>query len=472
MAKQWSLEELSHFIDLYTHNAGMEAFMKLKLDELDDQIALNVDQMKLFLETKNIAYGIDHQLLEQICNHPKEYSGKTLIIAKGKKPIDGKDGYIEWSLAKNSENKPKELEDGRVDYYSMGQIANFKKGQLIAKRIRAIEGEPGKDVTGKILPARKGKEAYLKPGKNVVLDEDKDNIYAAIDGQVVITDQDKINVFPIYEVNGDIDFSIGNIDFLGTVVVRGNVPDGFKIHAGGDIKIYGNVEGAELIAKGDILIQQGILGHRKSFVQSDGNIKTSYILDGKVQAGENIEVSQSIMHSEVSAGKKVICKGVKGLIVGGRIQAGESVAAISIGNQMATQTQIEVGVNPLLRKELQSIQKEKEELLETLDKVNKALQLLERMEKEGMRLPPEKIMMRVQLLKQQLEINNKLMEFAAREQELGEVYKSLGNATIEVSKTIYPGVKLMIGKAVKYIKLESQHLKFILDEGEITFRPL
>lgn len=472
MANQWSLEELAFFIEIYTYNLGMEASMKLKFDELNDRMTLNMDQMKLFLETKRIVSGIDDQLLERICNHPKEYNGKTLIIAKGKEPVDGKDGYIEWSLAKNNENKPKVLEDGRVDFYSIGQIANIKKGQLIAKRIRAIEGEPGKDVSGKILPARKGKEAYLKPGKNVVLDEEKNMVYAAIDGQVVITDQDKINVFPIYEVNGDVDFSIGNIDFFGTVVVRGNVPDGFKIHAAGDIKIYGNVEGAELVAKGDILIQQGILGHRKSFVQSDSNIKTSYILDGKVQAGENIEVTQSIMHSEVSAGKKVICKGVKGLIVGGRIQAGESVVATSIGNQMATQTQIEVGVNPLLRKELQSIQKGKEELLETLDKVNKALLLLDRMEREGMKLPAEKVMMRVQLLKQQLEINNKLKEFVDREQELGEVYKSLGNATIEVSKAIYPGVKLMIGKAVKYIKLESQHLRFTLDEGEITFRPL
>ena len=50
-------------------------------------------------------------------------------------------------------------------------------------------------------------------------------MYAAIDGLVTKTDKDKLNVFPVYEVNGDVDYNIGNIDFVGTVVIRGQYTD-------------------------------------------------------------------------------------------------------------------------------------------------------------------------------------------------------------------------------------------------------
>lgn len=180
---------------------------------------------------------------------------------------------------------------------------NVSKGQLLAKKIPSTEGIPGKTVSNKEIPAKNGKDIQFKIGKNVVLNEAKDKVYAAIDGQFVVTEQGKLNVFPIYEVNGDVDFGVGNIDFVGTVVIRGNVPDGFKIHAAGDIKVYGNVEGAELIAGGDIFIQQGVVGHNKSYVKANRNFQAAYILDGDVYASENIIVSQSIMHSNVNAGK-------------------------------------------------------------------------------------------------------------------------------------------------------------------------
>ena len=46
-------------------------------------------------------------------------------------------------------------------------------------------------------------------------------MYAALDGLLTKTEKGKINVFPVYEINGDVDYSIGNIDFVGTVVIRG-----------------------------------------------------------------------------------------------------------------------------------------------------------------------------------------------------------------------------------------------------------
>lgn len=61
------------------------------------------------------------------------------------------------------------------------------------------------------------------------------------------------------------------------------------------------------------------------------------------------------MHSNIRAGRDVLCSGAKGLIVGGSVQAGEKVIARIIGNPMSTTTSIEVGALPELRNELPGI---------------------------------------------------------------------------------------------------------------------
>src|SRR5690606_12910229 len=135
------------------------------------------------------------------------------------------------------------------------------------------------------------KEAYFKPGKNVVLDEERTRLYAVTDGMVTFTDNEKVNVFPVYEVNGDVDYRSGNIDFVGNVVVRGNVISGFRVKAEGDVRITGSVEGAEIIAAGSIDIAEGIVAHNKGFVKAGKTIKCSFIQDANVEAAEDLIVN-------------------------------------------------------------------------------------------------------------------------------------------------------------------------------------
>lgn len=445
----------------------------LSLQTLPEDIsAIPYDLMLEFLEKKKITIGLDEKQIQSFCQSPEYYLASKMDIAFGKSPVHGQDGSIDWIILNKNEASPLvEKEDGSVDFYSLNRISNIKKGEIIAQKIPSTKGESGITVTGEVIPAIHGKEATLKPGKNTLMNEEKTKIYAAIDGQMVITDKNKINVFPVYEVQGDLDFSIGNIDFVGTVVVRGNVPDGFKIHAKGDIHVYGNVEGAELIADGDIFIQQGVIGHNKSFIKSKKNMKTSFILDGNVHVHDTIEVSQSIMHSYVAAGNKIVCKGRKGIIVGGKLQAGKKVDAIIIGNDLATATIVEVGINPELRVEMDSLHQERRELIDSQDKVTKALKILDKMMKTT-GLPPEKKGMQLNLLNQQIIIENRLKELKVREQEIEMDMKDLSNASIEVFGKLYPGLKLVIGQHVKFIKSVYQHMKFTIEDEEITAKPL
>src|SRR5690606_11485656 len=111
----------------------------------------------------------------------------------------------------------------------------------------------------------------------------------------------KINVFPVYEVNGDVDYKVGNIDFNGTVVVRGSVLPGFRIRSNGDIRIIGTVEGAFLEAGGSIEVTEGVVGQNKGKLYAGRNVKCSFVQDAMITAGEDVLVAQSIMHSHIKA---------------------------------------------------------------------------------------------------------------------------------------------------------------------------
>src|SRR5690606_1234944 len=111
------------------------------------------------------------------------------------------------------------------------------------------------------------------------------------------------------------------------------------------------VEGADIESEGNIEITGGILAGNKGKIKAKHSLRWSFIQDATVEVGEDVIVSQSIMHSVVRAGRSIICDQSKGLIVGGLIQAGVSVVAKTIGSGMSTVTSVEVGVSPQLREE-------------------------------------------------------------------------------------------------------------------------
>lgn len=283
-----------------------------------------------------------------------------------------------------------------------------------------------------------------------------------------ITENGKINVFPIYEVNGDLDFETGNIDFIGNVVIRGSVPSGFKITAGGDIRITGGVEGAEIEAVGSIHIQSGITAQHKGFVKAGQDIFTSFIVNGMVHAEGNLTVSQSIMHSQITAGGNIECGGAKGLIVGGMLQAGNTLKCRTIGNSMTTSTTIEVGSNPKLSNRLKEIQHETNELATTLSKTDQALQVLDQLNRQLGKLSPDKKELQIKLENTKLQIERKKKDLKSEKTEIEEELKEEIKSCIEVTGIIYPGTKLIFGKYVKFIKDNQQRMRFSLKQREIV----
>ncbi len=155
-------------------------------------------------------------------------------------------------------------------------------------------------------------------------------------------------VFVSDKVAADVDASTGDIEYEGNVeVITGTVRTGFTIRAKGDIEINGVVEGATLIAGGDVVIKRGVQGMGKGRAIR-GDICAQFFESANVFADGDV-LAGSILHSHIQSGGKVVIHGRKGFIVGGELICETYVEANSIGNRMETQTIVKVGVKRMNR---------------------------------------------------------------------------------------------------------------------------
>lgn len=443
----------------------------LTFSKMTDEFVCTPAELEHFVRSKGIVYGLRKDVLEQIAKNPLAYCREQTLIAQGQSPEPGRDGSVRYAVDVGAiEKRPTEDLDGKVDLKQVKQLKNVMKGQLIAELIEPTAGPEGKTVTGEAIPPKVGKRERFKIGKNVVPNNNGLGLYAAIDGLITLTEKGKINVFPVYEVNGDVNYGIGNIDFVGTVVIRGNVLNGFRVRASGDIRVIGGVEGAELESDGSIEVTGGILASNKGHVKANGSIKSAFIQDAHVYAGEDVIVSQSIMHSVVKAGRSVICSGAKGIIVGGTIQAGELVFARTVGNAMSTATSIEVGVNPQLREELLELRASIKSNHDSLDKTEKALVILDQLAAAG-QLSPDRLAMRIKLNTTKRQSAAQIDEAKERMLEIEKTLEDTNRSKVDVSGIVFAGVKIVIGRYTKFVKDSAQRVSFRLVDGDIALVP-
>jgi len=457
--------DLEQYLKVSISEDKMQAFVHFI--KYDDLFFCSSEELEAFLAKHDVRYGIRTKLLSDIAAYPQTYRSGMSLIAEGKPPVHGEDGVIRVLTGVTSQpSRPLEQEDGSVDLKEIGVLNNVIKGQRIAERIAAIPAIPGMNISGEVTVGKDGKEARFMIGKNVVTDAEQSSLYAAIDGLIVKTDKERINVFPVYEVNGDVDYRTGNIDFVGTVIVRGNVLTGFKIKAVGDIRVYGGVEGAQLEANGSVEVIGGIIAGNKGHVHANVDVKCVFMQEAKVSAGGNVIVSQSIMHSQVRAGKQVICNGTKGLIVGGMIQAGECVQARTIGNTMSTVTILEVGVQPEYRNELSELRSKMRDSMSNLEKTEKALRILDPLALNG-QLSNDRMAMRMKLYITKKSIMNDQTDMRERIFEIEKMLEESGASRIDVFQHIYGGSKIVIGRSVRFVKDVCKRVSFRMIDGEV-----
>ncbi len=425
------------------------------------------DDIRKALADNNVVYGIQENVINSALKSGQ--MGEVLTVAAGSEPVDGENAVIEYKVNPSSVGKPEELIDGRVDFYNLHLIQNVEPGEVLAVKTPAQPGTPGYTVTGEEISAKPGKDVQLAAGKNVELSDDNNAAVAAARGHVVIAGN-KISVSNIYEINGDVDFNTGNVEFSGTVIVKGSVREGFKIVADGDVEVMGNISDGVVECSGTLKVKNGIVGRNKSRIKAGGSVFTRFIENTVLESGMDVMVGEAIMHSRVHARKSVVVAG-KGVIVGGVIRAGEEINCKTVGSSMATVTELETGVNPDLRRRYSFLSKEKQAKEVDLDKAEKAVKLLKYLEQTQGTLPEDKRAILARVTKVQGELIRELEELKTCLEDIETQIQQSERGRIKVHGVIHPGVKVTIGSAMMQVYDDLPFVTLTNVMGEIKINP-
>lgn len=356
----------NHFILDIAPDKMSASIMVFKDNERD----YSVDEILTFLKENEIVYGIDMAMIQSIADGQCYY--EDTVIAHGTPAVHGTNGYFEYTFNTKPETKPIILEDGSVDYNTLGKFELVYKDQLLATYHPLVIGKDGKNIFGEVLKA--DVPVDLPPLKLNNTDYDANNLeyYSLIEGKVTL-EENTLKVTPVFTVEGNLEAATGDLNFHGDVLIKGNVFSNVTIKTTGNITINGHVEIATLIAGKDIILKNGMQGSGIGQIKCGGNLMAKFLEQTIVSAGGSVNTN-AILNCEITSGKSITVSGTRGVILGGKVCAVESVNAYTLGNRIGVTTRVVVGLETDFKTAMSDIDNQIEEYKAKLSDATRQLE--------------------------------------------------------------------------------------------------
>lgn len=298
---------------------------------------------KLIVEA-GIIYGIDKTMVEQAnkCIRAQLPEFNIITLATGTKPRDGKDAYLEFEV----ETGPvpgKIFEDGTIDFRERMIFVPVTQGQIIAKKIPATKGTPGKTVLGERVEPNPGRDITVNTLKDASYSSKTKQVTATSDGVLSVVGDTIIKVCSRQEIMTDIDYTTGHIHSRNSVIIHGSVQPGFKVTTDGDLEIRGTVMSTTVSSRANVVIKSGILG-KNSSITALGDADLYFIEQGDIECGRNCIIRREMYYSTVLAGRNILCM-PNSTVVGGKLIAVGSIILGNVGSTNASPALIAAGVD-------------------------------------------------------------------------------------------------------------------------------
>jgi uncharacterized protein (DUF342 family) len=449
---------------------GMEATMLLSSPRSEGQ-PLTLPEALTAIMHAGVTFGVDPQAVEEAL---ETNSDTAVVIAQGKAPVHGVDAVVTYhELLQTPTGYPQLKTDGGVDHFQLNLVRNVSPGAILATRVAAQKGTPGMTVLGGTIPCQEVRDHPLRVGKGCRLSDDGLSVEAELDGHAVLGYDGRISISPIFEIRGDVDASTGNIEFIGTVIIMGGVNQGYSVKAGQSVEIHGGIDGGTVDAGGDIVVRYGILGGNRGRVIAGGRIQCRFVENGDIRSAKDLLVSDGILHSRVRCGGRVLVNGRRGSIIGGSIKAREEVSSKIIGSALLTTSEIEVGVSPETREELDSLKRSLHEVEEGYRKSVQAVTLLRDLETRNPQgFTDAKRAMLIRALRSQYHFQAECDRLVQLKTVLEEELQQTHTGRVRAYDMAYPGVKITIGKVSYHVRDALQNVCFYLSSSrEIDIGP-
>ncbi len=432
-------------------------------DEMTAQISLTLPQggkhgtpaaVRQALAEAGVVFGVDETALVQACLLSQV---DHMPVAEGAMPQHGQDTVFQALVPQTADRAPKLDANGLIDYREHGAITVVKPGEPLMRRIPPTPGVMGHTVYGRELPARAGVDAAFAPslsGAQPAL-EDSNLLKATVGGQPVLVDHG-VMVEPVLRL-AEVNLASGNIYFDGTVQIDGEVVQGMKVQAKGDIVVGGTVDGGLLEAGGDIQVAGGIIAQAQ--VKAQGAVSARFGENCRIQAGTVIALADMALECELESLNQIIV-GAKtpqrGRLFGGSATAMMLVRAPLLGSNKGGLTRVKVGANAELEAQMQALQAR---LAQEQSHEENQGKLMKQLTAAG---DPKGMLERVKASWQQaVQVWSKSL---AEKTELEKQWALMLTARVEVGLGAAGSVDLAFGNTTAHLRTE-------YDQGVFSFAP-
>ncbi len=452
-------EFVDEYIKVFVSRDEMEACI-----EVSKNSAITEKDILNKLKKSGICQGILNDVIKSLVEEEK--FGQTLVVAKGKEPQSGKDGWYEFFFDVNPPRSPKILEDGSADFKDVKWFELVTKGQKLAYYHSAEYGIAGYTVTGKLLRAKKGREKAVLKGQGFIVHADGLTYIASLDGKVFYDGDSRLDVSRVCTV-GDVNLATGNITFDGTIYIKGNVGSGVMISATENVYVDGYVEAAMIKSGGEVFLRKGMngSGNGNGMIDAQGSVVGQFFEDVRIISRGDI-VGQYCMNCMLYSEGEIIMKGTKGLLLGGTARAARGITAHTIGNQYGLWTVLNVGIDQETIKLQQKLEKDMENVYRELAILNHS-----KMEFENKYLPEVRNTMEI-YLKIEDAIYTKDLQIKAlheEKQHLDKLMDEMKGAKVEVMGTLYEGTDVAVDDvrwkafSIKSVTIRCANGKIVVD---------
>jgi uncharacterized protein (DUF342 family) len=354
-------------------------------------------------------------------------------------------------ISKPTKDEAKVQDEGASSLRDLHLFDNLKAGTVVARLYPPKPGTDGQDALGKKVPARAGEEVKPKIDKTIEIrppqiEEPFSTLVAKVDG-FLGDESGALTIQEILQVKGNVDFHVGNIDFVGGVSVKGDVLTGFFVRADKTITVFGSVQGGTIQSRaGDVLVKQFVFGGPEGKILCRGAFSCQTAREARAEALGNITVTKEAYQCTFRTQGALMAENAK--VIGGHTFAVCGVDAQQLGNDAGLPTTIELCSDIEMSTEYSGLEA-------SIASHQRAVALLE------LHLGPyAKTTARVSLLeptyrqkieallKKRNDIKASLIELLAQQRRLLEGASSAQTLRVNVRKILYPGVTIRAGGEV------------------------
>ncbi|NHN35423.1 flagellar assembly protein A [Paenibacillus agricola] len=238
---------------------GPETYIQLEVEEKKIPIMIETDAVMGTLRAAGITYGINYSELALACTTD---DGGSFIIATGKIPTRGENGFFQPAQEVEIKKGIKERPDGSIDYREIRQFPSVDRGQVLGTIQPPTKGIPGTNVTNEPVLPPDVYPLHVQEGKGVVLVEDGYKVVATEPGHpdiLVRGKTAKISVISKLLIGTDVTIQVGNVRYIGAVEIVGSVQDGMLVEAQGSVLVHENVNMATVTAGSSVIVNNNII---------------------------------------------------------------------------------------------------------------------------------------------------------------------------------------------------------------------